>query len=210
MRSRTRIIAAALAAGLAVTTVATSAWAQAQNVRVRGTIAKVDGDVLQVKGRDNADLTLKLKDNATVRGVVKASLADIKSGVMVGITSMPQADGSLKAVEIHIFPAGQNVNQNHFDWDLMPKSLMTNGKVETSVAAVDGQVLTVEYKVGDKPAETKKINVTPQTIIVGYAPATKADLKAGQKVFVAAAPKLPDGSLDVAAISYGKEIDPPM
>src|SRR4051812_3239752 len=178
MRSRTRIIAAALAAGLAVTTVATSAWAQAQNVRVRGTIAKVDGDVLQVKGRDNADLTLKLKDNATVRGVVKASLADIKSGVMVGITSMPQADGSLKAVEIHIFPAGQNVNQNHFDWDLMPKSLMTNGTVGTSVAAVDGQVLPVEYKAGDKPAETKKINVPPQTIIVGYAPATKADLKA--------------------------------
>jgi hypothetical protein len=201
-----RILTAAFVTGLAVTSV----WAQAQNIRVRGTIQKVDGDVVQVKARDNSDVTLKLKDNATVRGVIKASLADVKAGAMVGITSMPQADGSLKAVEIHIFPAGQNVNQAHFPWDLMPNSLMTNGKVETSVAAVDGQFLTVEYKAADKPAEQKKILVTPQTIIAAYSAATKADLKPGQKIFVAGAPKLPDGSLDVANISYGKEIDPPM
>jgi hypothetical protein len=203
---KSRILTAAFITGLAVTSV----WAQAQNIRVRGTIQKVDGDVVQVKARDNSDVTLKLKDNATVRGVIKASLADVKAGAMVGITSMPQADGTLKAVEIHIFPAGQNVNQAHFAWDLMPNSLMTNGKVETSVAAVDGQFLTVEYKAADKPAEQKKILVTPQTIIAAYSAATKADLKPGQKIFVAGAPKLPDGSLDVANISYGKEIDPPM
>ena len=142
--------------------------------------------------------------------MVKASLAGVKAGVRVGITSMPQADGSLSAVEIHIFPAAQNVNQNHFAWDLMPNSLMTNGRVETSVAAVDGQTLMVEYRAGDKPAEQKKIVVTPQTIIVGYAAATKADLKAGQKIFVANAPKLADGSIEVANISYGKELAPPM
>jgi hypothetical protein len=46
---------------------------------------------------------------------------------------------------------------------------------------------------------------------VGYEPATKADLKPGVKVFVAAAPKLPDGSLEVANISYGKDgMTPPM
>lgn len=207
MKMTSRVLAAAaVVAAFAATTVV----AQAQNVRVRGTIEKVDGDLLMVKSRDGADLKLKLKDNASVRGVIKASLADVKAGALVGITSMPQADGSLKAVEIHIFPAGLNVNQNHFPWDLMPNSMMTNGRVETSVAGVDGQTLTVEYKAKDKPAEQKKITVTPQTIIAAYAPATKADLKVGQKIFVANAPKLPDGTLEVASISYGKEIAPPM
>jgi hypothetical protein len=182
----------------------------AKTVRVRGTIEKVDGNTLTVKSRDGAELRLKLKDNVGVRAVVPAKLADIKSGTMVGITSMPQADGGLKAVEIHIFPAGLNVNQNHFAWDLMPNSFMTNGAVETSVAAVDGQVLTVSYKRGDK-VDTKKISVTPQTVIVGYDKATVADLKPGAKIFVANAPVTADGTIEVASISYGKDgMTPPM
>ena len=111
---------------------------------------------------------------------------------------------------MHIFPAGQNINATHFNWDLMPNTFMTNGPVQTSVAAVDGQVLTLQYKAADKVQE-KQIKVTPKTTIVGYEPATKADLKPGVKVFVAGAPKLPDGSLDVANISYGKDgLTPPM
>src|ERR1700690_1858397 len=79
-------------------------------VRVRGTVEGVDGDVVTVKSRDGAELKLKLKDNATVRAVIPAKLADIKAGTAVGIPSSPQADGSLSAIEVHIFPAGQNVN----------------------------------------------------------------------------------------------------
>src|SRR5262249_9365503 len=206
MTRTSRVLAVtAVVAAFAVVT----AWAQAPT-RVRGTIEKVDGDLLMVKSREGTDLKLKLKADASVRGVVKAWLADGKAGVMVGITSMPQADGSLKAVEIHIFPAGQNVNQFHGPWDLMPNSQMTNGAVQASVAGVDGQTLTVSYKRGDSPAEEKKILVTPQTIIVSYSPATKADLKSGQRIFVANAPKLPDGTLEVASISYGKDTAPPM
>ena len=179
-------------------------------VRVRGTVEGVDGDVVTVKSRDGAELKLKLKDNATVRAVVPAKITDIKAGTSVGVTSAPQADGSLSAIEVHIFPAGQNINQAHFNWDLMPNTFMTNGPVQTSVAAVDGQVLTVQYKAGDK-VEEKQIKVTPKTTIVGYEPAGKADLKPGVKVFVAGAPKLPDGSLEVANISYGKDgMTPPM
>ena len=178
-------------------------------MRVRGTIEKIDDDLLTVKSRDGSDLKLKLKSDAAVRGIVKASLADIKAGTGVGITSMPQADGSLKAVEVHIFPAGQRFNSFHGNWDLMPGSTMTNGPVQTSVASVADQVLTVQYKAGDK-IEEKKIAVTPQTIIVGYAVATKADLKVGQRIFVANAPKLADGTIEVASISYGKDVPPPM
>ena len=179
-------------------------------VRVRGTVEGVEGDIVTVKSRDGAQLKLKLKDGATVRAVIPAKLTDIKAGASVGVTSSPQADGSLSAIEVHIFPVGQNVNQAHFNWDLMPNTFMTNGPVQTSVAAVDGQVLTVQYKAGDK-VEEKQIKVTPKTTIVGYEPSSKAELKPGVKVFVAGAPKLPDGSLEVANISYGKDgMTPPM
>jgi len=199
------------ASGVALMLAGSASFAQqTQNVRVRGTVEGVDGDVLAVKSRDGDNLKLKLKDGATVRAVIPAKLTDIKAGTNVGITSSPAADGSLSAIEVHIFPAGLNINANHFNWDLMPNTFMTNGPVQTSVAAVDGQVLTVQYKTGDK-VEEKQIKVTPKTIIVGYQPATKADLKPGVKVFVAGAPKLPDGSLDVANISYGKDgLTPPM
>jgi hypothetical protein len=92
---------------------------------------------------------------------------------------------------------------------LMPNSFMTNGALQTSIAGVDGQTLMVKYKVQGKPDEEKKIVVTPKTIIATTVAGTKADLKPGLKVFVAGAPKLPDGSLDVGAIQVEKEIAPP-
>ena len=74
-------------------------------VRVRGTVEGVDGSVLTVKSRDGqTTYKVKLTDNATVRGIVKAPLSDIKDNSFIGVTGMPQADGSQKAVEIHIFP----------------------------------------------------------------------------------------------------------
>jgi hypothetical protein len=194
---------------LAATFALGSVSAQAQNVRVRGAIEKLDGNTLMVKSRDGAELKLMLKDNVRVGGVVKASLTDVKPDTNVAITSRPRSDGTLEAVELRIFPAGQPFNSFHGEWDLMPNSFMTNGSLQTSVAGVDGQMLTVKYKVQGKPDEEKKIIVTPKTIIATTVPGTKDDLKPGLKVFVAGAPKLPDGSLDVAAIQVEKEIPPP-
>jgi hypothetical protein len=194
---------------LAATFALSSVSAQAQNVRVRGTIEKLDGNVLMVKSRDGAELKLVLKDNARIAGVVKASLADVKPDSNVAITSRPRADGTLEAFELRIAPAGQPFNSFHSEWDLMPNSQMTNGSLQTAIAGVDGQVLTVKYKITGKPDEEKKLVVTPKTIIATTVPGTTADLKPGLKVFVAGAPKLPDGSLDVAAIQVEKEIPPP-
>jgi hypothetical protein len=198
------------ASGLALMLASSASFAQqSPPVRVRGTVEGVDGDMVTVKSRDGAELKLKLKDNVRIGGVVKASLTDVKADTNVAITSRPRPDGTLEAVELRIAPAGQPFNSFHSDWDLMPNSFMTNGALQTSVAGVDGQVLTVKYKVQGKPDEEKKIIVTPKTIIATTVPGTKADLKPGLKVFVAGAPKLPDGSLDVAAIQVEKEIPPP-
>src|SRR6202050_1657538 len=99
---RTAELRAALT--LAATLVATSVFAQQPAVvRVRGAIKNVTGPILDVKTRDGAMVKVKVADNAVVRTVVKKSLADIKPGEFVGITAMPQPDGTQKAVEIYIF-----------------------------------------------------------------------------------------------------------
>ena len=206
MRAMTKraLAGAALLGALA----ASSAWAQqGQSVRVRGNIEKVDGKTLLVKARDGAMLTLMLADNAQVVGVAKASLGDIKEGAFIGSGAMPQADGSQKAVEIHIFPeALRGTGEGHRPWDLMPNSTMTNATVAQMVKAVEGDEITLKYKDGEK-----KIVVVPNTTIVTYVPADKSELKPGAKIFIAGANKKDDGTLEAAAVSVGRDgLTPPM
>ena len=78
--------------------------ATAQTVRVRGTIDKVDGNVLTFRSSEGADLKLTLTENAMIVAVVKASMADIREGTFLGSAAMPQPDGSQQALEVHIFP----------------------------------------------------------------------------------------------------------
>src|SRR6476620_10529679 len=96
-------------------------------LRVRGTIESVDGQTLAVKARDGAMMKVKLADTPRVLTLNKMSLADVKQGTFVGITAMPQPDGSQKAVEIHIFPEPmRGTGEGHYPWDLMANSTMTN------------------------------------------------------------------------------------
>jgi hypothetical protein len=170
-----------------------------QMVRVRATLEDVSVPMLTAKSRDGAEMKIKLADNAPVNEVVKASLADIKADSYIAVTAMPQPDGSQKAVAILIFPeAMRGVGEGHRPWDLEPNSTMTNATVADQVAGTDGQTVTVKYKDGDK-----KILVTPATIIVTYKKASASDLKAGQKIFVAAAKKLDDGTLEAPNVAYG-------
>ena len=181
--------------------------AQAQDtVRVRGTIASIDGATYVIKARDGAELKVALADNAQIAAVVKASLADIKQDLFVGVTAMPQADGSLSALEVHIFPeAMRGTGEGHYSWDLRPKSTMTNANVDQVVTAVDGQTLTLKYKDGEK-----KIFVPADTPIVAYVQGDNNDLKPGAKVFIAAV-KQPDGTLQGRAWRIGRDgVTPPM
>jgi Domain of unknown function (DUF5666) len=186
---------------------ATSVAQQTPPVRVRGTVEAVDGAVLTVKSRDGQAHKVKLTGNVAVRGIVKATLADIKDNSFIGVTGMPQADGSQKAVEIHIFPEPmRGTGEGHRPWDLAPNSTMTNATVAQMVKAVDGDVITLKYKEGEK-----KIVVTPQTEIVTYVPGSKDELKPGAKIFIAGAAKKDDGTLEAASVSVGRDgITPPM
>jgi len=194
------------AASLALICAALPASAQ-ETVRIRGTIERVEGPVYVVKNRDGTEVKLTVTDNPLFVAIVKSSMADIKPGMFVGSTGVTQPDGSQKAIEVHIFPESmRGTGEGHYDWDLKPNTKMTNANVEQTVAGTDGPVLSVKYKDGEK-----KLLVTPETVVVSYVAGSKDDLKPGIKVFVGAAKKQPDGTVQTPRITYGKDgLTPPM
>src|SRR6266850_1015287 len=94
--------------------------ATAQTTRVRGTIAKADGNVLTLKSSDGAELKLTLTDNAMIVAVVRASMADIKEGTFLGSAPMPNS------------------------------TMTNGSASGATVAGVQGSTMVVKYKDGEK------------------------------------------------------------
>ena len=201
---RPRLLAASLTF---ISVLGSMAWAQQPPpVRIRGTIESVDGAMLMIKSREGTDMKVRVTDNVAVFGVAKTELSQIKQGSYIGVTAMPEPDGTQKAVAVHIFPETQRGAAEGFrPWDQRAGSTMTNATVAETVKGTDGQNILVKYKDGEK-----KVVVSPDTPVVTYVPADKSDLKAGAKV-IAVMKKLPDGSFETNRVSVGRDgLTPPM
>jgi hypothetical protein len=183
-----RYLAALLASVLALA----AATADAQKpVRVRGTIIALDGNVLAVKSRDGKDLRIELTEKASVATARAITLANLKQGSYVGVTTRKGADGALVALEVHTLPP--SVQQGFRPWDLAPGTMMTNANIASVVQGAGGHDLVVEYKEG-----SQKILVPPGTPVVTTSPADRSALKPGEYVFLAAQATA-DGKLTTSA-----------
>jgi len=175
-------------------------------VRVRGVIEALDGTQLTVKLRDGDPVKIKLADNYAVAVVVPTDLASIKPGSFIGTAAMKQADGSLVALEVLVFPeAMRGTGEGHYPWDLQPESTMTNATVATLADSPKGRQMTLTFK-----GESNQVIVPPGVPIVTFEPGDKALLKPGAKVFVGTT-KAADGSLSAGRVNVGKDgLTPPM
>jgi hypothetical protein len=203
-------IASLLASFAIVAAIVTNAWAQQSSsptVRIRGAIEAFDGTVLSIKSRDGSDIKVRVTDNVAVFGVARAELSEIKIGSYIGVTAMPEPDGTQKAVAVHLFPENQRGAAEGFrPWDQRPGSTMTNATVAETVKGIDGQNILVKYKDGEK-----KVVVPPQTPIVAFVAGDKAELKPGAKIIIFGASKKEDGTLEAARVYVGRDgITPPM
>ena len=166
------------------------------NMRVRGTISSLDGDVLSVKTREGKDLKLNLTPDAQVAVAKKINLADIKPGTYVGVTSVPQG-GKQVAKEVHLIPPA--APSGHMDWDLVPGSKMTNANLQAAVAASGGNEITLKYKDGEQ-----KITVPNGTPIVGFDNGDRSALKKGETIWTNARVE-GDGKLVTNRVQVSKD-----
>jgi hypothetical protein len=209
MPTMSSLMPRALSAALTVIFVLGSAASAQQppTVRIRGTIEAVDGSLLTVKSREGSEMKVRVADNAAVFGVAKAALSEIKPGSYIGVSAMPEPDGTQKALAVHIFPENQRGAAEGFrPWDLRPNSTMTNATVAETVAGTEGQNILVKYKDGEK-----RVVVPPNTPIVTFVAGDKSELKPGAKIIIFSATKKEDGTLEAARVNVGRDgITPPM
>jgi hypothetical protein len=175
--------------------------------RVRGTLDQVNGNMLTIKTRSGTPTTAQLKDGAPVIATVKGSMSDIQDNSFVGITAMPQPDGTIRAVEVHVFAEPlRGIGEGHYPWDLMPNSSMTNAAVTQQVKKAEGNTLMLKYKDGEKT-----IVVPSDAIVVNLIPGDKADLVPGAKIFIPRWAKAADGTWEATVVLVGRDgITPPM
>src|SRR3954468_20998173 len=169
----TLLASAALLAAAAAPAIA-SAQAASEQVRIRGTIVRVDAKTLVVQDRGGEVVSLARPADMQLSEVYQIKLADIKKGSFIGTAAMPQADGSQKALEVVVFPeAARGTGEGHRPWDLLPQSTMTNATVADLAVAPStvpgGQKLTLRYKDGEKT-----VIVPPSAPVVSFKPG-KAD-----------------------------------
>ena len=175
-----------------------AAHAQAPQARLRATIEAVDGDTLRLKERSGETLAVTLAPDAKVVGVSQAGIGEIKPGSFIGSAAVPQPDGTLKALEVHVFPPSMNgTGEGSYAWDLTPGSTMTNGTV-SDLVAVHGRTMTVKYGSGGE----KTITVPEDVPIVSLTPTDRAQLTVGAHVVLAPA-KGADGTLTASRINVG-------
>lgn len=177
----------------------------AKPTRVRGAITALEGDLLKVHSNRGEDLQIHLTKDTQVRGVTLAQVSEIKPGSYIGSAAVPQPDGTLKALEVHVFPPEMaGTGDGHRAFDLGKDSTMTNGSVGDLVTS-NGRTITVNYKGGQK-----KIVIPDDVPIVNLVPADRSLLKPGVKVVLQAL-KADNGALNAVSISAGENgVTPPM
>ena len=194
----------AMAVGLSL---AGSAFAQSSGspARLRGKINAISDDAIQLTLRNGTKASAKLSSNVRIVWLTVAQPNEIKQGSYVGTAAVPQADGTLKALEVQVFPESmRGVGEGSRDWDLGPGSSMTNGTVGSLVAA-KGRTITITYKGGDK-----RVVVPDDVPIVTYEPANREALTVGASVLVNGS-RAADGTVTATSVSVGKNgLVPPM
>jgi hypothetical protein len=174
---------------------------------VRGTIDSVNDSSLQITTRQGEKLSVGLTDKTRINGVSEAKMSDIKPDSFIGTAAVPQADGTLKALEVHVFAPslrGSGEGFNPFESANGQVNTMTNGTVGTLVNS-HGRTMTVKFH-----GQQKTVQVPDDVPVVLIGPADKSVLKPGAKV-VLFATKDDKGQAVARGISAGVNgLTPPM
>lgn len=171
---------------------------------MRGTVDGLDNQTLSFTTRNGAHQSIALTDKTGIRLVSKAAIDSIKADSFIGSAATPQADGTLKALEVTVFePSLKGSGEGHYGWENADGTTgtMTNGTVG-KLAQANGRTLTVNYKGGEKQV------VVPEDVPIAYIEAGKTEqLVKGAKIVVFPG----DDGKTARGVAVGKDgFQPPM
>jgi len=171
---------------------------------VRGTIEKIDDKSVTLKAADGKLATYALAKDWAVNLLKAVKVDAIQPGSFIGTAEMPQADGTGRSLEVHVFPPGVKAGEGHYPWDSQKGAMMTNGTVGKVVKSAKGRKLTVTYPSGERTI------VVPKGVpIVQFTTGDHALVKPGVPAFVMVF-QTPDGAM-TPSISIGEHgAKPPM
>lgn len=178
-----------------------AAQAQSPTTRIRGEVETAEGNTLVIKTVDGTSAKVALAPGYAVGGVVKATMADIKTGGFIGVGAIPERSGTLLAAQVFIFPESmRGTGEGHRPWGVLavPDGTMTNAVVAEAVARVDGVNVMLTYPNGEQ-----RVRITPEANIIMGAPAEASELKPGAQV-VLSATKQADGSYAASRVTIAK------
>lgn len=172
-----------------------SAAAQ-QTQRVHGIVAALGDGKLTVKTEDGESVPVMLKPHYALVGIVKASVSDIKQGTFIGVGGRPQADGTIKAIQVFVFPESmRGRGEGHRPWGVLPETTMTNATVESMVTSANGPDIRLKY-----PGGEKETVIPADANVITAVAVDKSALTTGAEVAMVAE-KQSDGSLQADRVS---------
>jgi hypothetical protein len=202
-RKTTMAMGALFSAVLAAAPLLAAAQDAPQPQRVRGKVTSLTADTMVVKLKTGTPITIKLAPTWRVAALRNVPLAAIQPGSFIGTTTIEKPDGTGRSLEVHVFPPGVKMGAGHYDWDLRPHSMMTNGDVGKVVTGPKGNTVEVSY-----PGGEHTVLVPPSAKIVQMGPGDKTMVKPGVSVFVIAQ-KQADGTLAADTVVVGEKGEPP-
>ena len=157
---------------------AATAWAQ-QASNIRGSVTAFDGRTIAVATREGAAVEVTLPESVNVSGTQAITLADLQPGTVLGVTTVMRADGQRVAIDVRPIPPTARLGLSPFD--LRPESTMTNASLEGQVVSSIGTELILNHGDGNV-----KVLVPAGTPMSRAIPGTRADIKPGETIFIAA------------------------
>ena len=197
---------------------ATLAQGQPAAQRIRGDVVSLEGHNLVVKTGAGSVVSVRLADNVRVSARAASSLGAITPGAFIGTTAVSRPDGTLSAVEVHIFPESmRGTGEGHRPMDTEPGATMTNATVTSVTAAGKKPTNTMtnatvadvaasgsERRIALKYKDGEKVVFVGSSVpVVMVEPGDLSMLTPGAHVVVTAAKQL-DGTLTSERVSVGK------
>ena len=166
-------------AGIAAGLVLMTGMVQAEGLRIRGEVTKINGDVFTIQNSSgqSTDVTISQPVVLEYRTI---TLDDIEPDAYVSVPSIALHNNTWRALGVSVFPeAMRGLNEGFSDWDLSSESKMTNATIGKVLSRGGENVLTLSY------GDTQQIVVVPETApVTTFGPNPDRELKTGDLVVI--------------------------